>query len=216
MIKNILFDFDGTLADTAQGIVETLRESFVRLGRPVPTEEEMVATIGRPLWKAFQALGNMTDDEAFQAVEVYAGLFMQYEIPNIRMFPGVLEMLEHLSQCGIRMAIVTSRDRHSLDLILQNNGIDKYFETEVTVDDHLTPKPAPDMVLALLERMDIEATETLVVGDTTFDIEMGNRAGCKTCAVTWGNHSCELLQSARPDMIIDDLDSIYHELSQQK
>ena len=117
---------------------------------------------------------------------------------------------------GIRMAIVTSRDRHSLDLILQNNGIDKYFETEVTVDDHLTPKPAPDMMLALLERMEIQADETLVVGDTTFDIEMGNRAGCKTCAVTWGNHSCELLQSARPDMIIDDLDSIYHELSQQK
>ena len=86
MIKNILFDFDGTLADTAQGIVETLRESFVWLGRPAPTEEEMVATIGRPLWKAFQTLGNMTEEEAHQAVEVYAGLFMQYEIPNIRMF----------------------------------------------------------------------------------------------------------------------------------
>ena len=199
-----------------QGIVETLRESFVRLGRPAPTEEEMVATIGRPLWKAFQTLGNMTEEEAFQAVKVYAGLFMQYEIPNIRMFPGVTAMLEQFAERGIRMAIVTSRDRHSLDLILQNNNIDRYFETVVTVDDHLTPKPAPDMVLALLERMDIEATETLVVGDTTFDIEMGNRAGCKTCAVTWGNHSCELLQSARPDMIIDDLDSIYHELSQQK
>ena len=158
----------------------------------------------------------MTEEEAHQAVEVYAGLFMQYEIPNIRMFPGVTAMLEQLAERGIRMAIVTSRDRHSLDLILQNNNIDRYFETEVTVDDHLTPKPAPDMVLALLARMNIKADETLVVGDTTFDIEMGNRAGCGTCAVTWGNHSCELLQSARPDMIIDDLDSIYHELSQQK
>ena len=166
MIKNILFDFDGTLADTAQGIVETLRESFVRLGRPVPKEEEMVATIGRPLWKAFQTLGNMT----------------------------------------------TSRDRHSLDLILQNNGIDKYFETEVTVDDHLTPKPAPDMVLALLERMNIKADETLVVGDTTFDIEMGNRAGCGTCAVTWGNHSRELLLSACPDLIIDELAEILRDI----
>ena len=213
MIKNILFDFDGTLADTAQGIVETLRESFVRLGRPAPKEEAMVATIGRPLWKAFQTLGNMTDDEAFQAVEVYRELFMKYEIPNSRMFSGVVSMLEQLAERGIRMAIVTSRDRHSLDLILQNNGIDKYFETEVTVDDHLTPKPAPDMVLALLERMQIQADETLVVGDTTFDIEMGNRAGCKTCAVTWGNHSRELLATVCPDLIIDDLDSLYHELS---
>ena len=213
MIKNILFDFDGTLADTAQGIVETLRESFVRLGRPVPKEEEMVATIGRPLWKAFQTLGNMTEEEAHKAVEVYAGLFMQYEIPNIRMFPGVTAMLEQFAERGIRMAVVTSRDRHSLDLILQNNGIDRYFETEVTVDDHLTPKPAPDMVLTLLKRMEIQADETLVVGDTTFDIEMGNRAGCMTCAVTWGNHSRELLSSACPDLIIDDIDYFYHELA---
>ena len=72
---------------------------------------------------------------------------------------------------------------------------------------------AAGVVLALLERMDIEATETLVVGDTTFDIEMGNRAGCKTCAVTWGNHSRELLATVCPDLIIDDLDSLYHELS---
>ncbi|MBR5070169.1 MAG: HAD family hydrolase [Bacteroidales bacterium] len=213
MIKNILFDFDGTLADTAQGIVTTLRQSFIQMGRPVPTEEAMVATIGVPLWKAFQTLGNMTDEEASQAVEIYRRLFMEYEIPNIRMFPGVAEMLEQLRERGIRMAIVTSRDRLSLDLILQNNGIDKSFETVVTVNDQLTPKPAPDMVLALLERMDIKATETLVVGDTTFDIQMGNRAGCKTCAVTWGNHSHELLLSACPNMIIDDLDSLYHELS---
>lgn len=212
MIKNILFDFDGTLADTAQGIVETLRESFVRLGRPVPKEEEMVATIGRPLWKAFQTLGKMTDNEAFQAVEVYRELFMKYEIPNIRMFPGVTAMLEQFAQRCIRMAIVTSRDRHSLDLILQNNGIDKYFETEVTVDDHLTPKPAPDTVLALLERMEIRADETLVVGDTTFDIEMGNRAGCKTCAVTWGNHSRELLATVCPDLIIDELEEILRDI----
>ncbi|MBR3029424.1 MAG: HAD family hydrolase [Bacteroidales bacterium] len=153
-----------------------MRESFVRLGRPVPKEEEMVATIGRPLWKAFQTLGNMTEEEA------------------------------------LRMAIVTSRDRHSLDLILQNNGIDKYFETEVTVDDHLTPKPAPDMVLALLARMEIRADETLVVGDTTFDIEMGNRAGCKTCAVTWGNHSHELLATVCPDLIIDELEEILRDI----
>ncbi len=212
MIKNVLFDFDGTLADTARGIVETLRESFVQLGLPVPAEEEMVATIGRPLWKAFQTLGNMTEEEAHQAVEVYAGLFMKYEIPNIRMFPGVAEMLEQLAQYGTRMAIVTSRDRHSLDLILQNNGIDRYFETVVTVDDHLTPKPAPDMVLALLERMDIRADETLVVGDTTFDIEMGNRAGCRTCAVTWGNHSRELLLSACPDLVIDELAEILRDI----
>ena len=60
--------------------------------------------------------------------------------------------------------------------------------------------------------MNIRADETLVVGDTTFDIEMGNRAGCRTCAVTWGNHSREVLASVFPDTIIDELDSLYHEV----
>lgn len=67
-------------------------------------------------------------------------------------------------------------------------------------------------MLSSFRKMNIRADETLVVGDTTFDIEMGNRAGCRTCAVTWGNHSRELLLSACPDLIIDDLDSLYHEL----
>lgn len=206
MIKNILFDFDGTLADTAPGIVATLRKSFVQMGLPVPAEEAMVNTIGLPLWRAFQVLGNLSDEEAQRARAIYSKLFMEYEIPNIRLFPGIVDVLEQLAQRGIRMAIVTSRDKLSLDVILNNNDIAWYFETEVTFDDHLKSKPEPDMVVALLERMDIRAEETLVVGDTTFDIEMGNRAGCRTCAVTWGNHTSEMLQSVHPDRIIDRID----------
>lgn len=203
MIKNILFDFDGTIADTSRGIVETLRQSLTRLHKPVPSDDTMRATIGLPLRTAFVHLGCADRDEADQAVTVYRQLFLQYEIPNIGIFPEVASTLSKLHDDGMRMAIVTSRDVESLEMILGNNGIDSFFETHVTNSDHLTPKPAPDMVLALLKRMGITADETLVVGDTTFDIDMGNSAKCRTCAVTYGNHPLATLLTSHPTFTAD-------------
>ena len=199
----ILFDFDGTLADTAPGIVATLRASFETMGCPVPPQHAMVQTIGLPLPQAFSKLGNFSEEETVRAVSIYTELFMKHEIPSITLFPNVKDTLATLYRKGVRMAIVTSRNRHSLELILKQNHIGQFFDTNVTFDDGITPKPAPDMVEPLIHRMGLSPDRTLVVGDTTFDIEMGNRAGCHTCAVTYGNHDLSKLQSALPDFIIN-------------
>jgi len=205
MIHSILFDFDGTLANTAPGIVATYTESFRRMRRPIPTPEEITATIGLPLPRAYQALCGMNEEEAQEATQLYLSLFMEYELPHITLFPGTIETLERLASQGRRRAIVTSRDRNSLNIVLQHNHAEHLFEAFITHDDGFPSKPAPDMVLALLQRMHIEAEQTLVVGDTTFDILMGNRAGCHTCAVTYGNHSQTQLLTAHPDHIITSL-----------
>jgi len=207
-VNTIFFDFDGTIADTAPGIIETLRISLKKLGKAIPSDEEIKATIGLPLWKAFTILGNMTEEESAHAVDVYAGYFMDYEIPNIKLFAGVSETLERLRKKGILMAIVTSRDSSSLNVILENNGIADYFEACITINDGLKSKPAPDMAIALLNRMNAKADETLVVGDTTFDILMGNNANCHTCAVSYGNHSSMKLKEAAPEFIIDHFEDI--------
>lgn len=206
--RNILFDFDGTLVDSAPGIVKTMEQTFLQMGMEVPTEEAMRSTIGLPLKQALQQLGKLSEEEAEKAVEVYRELFPIYEVNYIQVFDGVRETLDELRARGVRMAIVTSRDAMSLDLVADKRGLTPYFETRVTGADGLTPKPAPDMVEALLERMQINREETLVVGDTTFDIEMGNRAGCHTCAVTYGNHSRERLQTANPEYVIEQMSEI--------
>ena len=207
-LRAILFDFDGTLANTALGIVKTMEQTFLRMGVPVPPEVDMVATIGIPLGQALQQLGNLTDGERQRAVDIYEELFVTYEVGYITLFPQVLETLQTLKERGMRMAIVTSRGKVSLDLIMERHGLTPFFETLVTNDDHLTPKPAPDMVQTLLQRMNLLPDEALVVGDTTFDIEMGNRAGCRTIAVTYGNHSLERLLTAHPTFIVDKFEEI--------
>lgn len=202
-IKNIIFDFDGTLADTATVIVATMTATFRDFGIPVPSEDEMRQTIGMKLKLALAKLGNLDDEAAAAATEHYKKIFMERGVERVALFPEVASTLKRLKEMGIRLAIATSRNSDSLQTILKNNGIDDCFDTMTTNSDNLAPKPDPEMVLVLLERMGKKAGETLVVGDTTFDIEMGNRAGCRTCAVTWGNHDIPTLKTANPSCMID-------------
>ncbi|MBR4326081.1 MAG: HAD family hydrolase, partial [Bacteroidales bacterium] len=96
----------------------------------------------------------------------------------------------------------------SLRLILTKNGILDYFDELVTRDNGFAPKPAPDMVNYLLKKMNLAPQEVLVVGDTTFDIDMGNAAGCKTCAVTYGNHTAEMLAKSKCDWMVGRFEEI--------
>jgi len=215
-VKAVLFDFDGTLFNTAPGILITIRETFKKMGYPVPEDDKIKATIGLPLVQVFRILGPFDEQKAVEGAATYRELFPIFEISNVFVFPGVKETLDKLSSLGIRMAICTSRDFSSLHRILVNHQMWSYFETAVTIDDGLKPKPAPDPVLALLSKMDLGKEDVLVVGDTTFDIGMGNNAGCKTCAVTYGNHSAAKLSEANPTYTIDDFGELLSLFDDQK
>lgn len=202
-ILGIIFDFNGTLADTATVIVETMTRTFRDMGCPVPSEDAMRHTIGMKLLIALAQFGNLNECEASDALERYKKIFKEDGICRVALFPEVAEVLRRLREAGLRLAIATSRDADSLVSILKRNGVEDCFETFVSNDDRLAPKPDPQMVLTLLERMGLSADETVVVGDTTFDIDMGNGAGCTTCAVSWGNHDRKTLADAKPDFTID-------------
>lgn len=203
MTKAIFFDFDGTLADTAPGIILTMKETFKEMKLPIPDDKAITQTIGLKLYDSIKMLGRLSDEKTSEAVEIYRRLFPTCELTHIQMFPGVEEGILNMVGKGLRLAICTSRGHDSLKRILSRNGLWECFETMVTASDNITPKPAPDMVLALLERMHLEPDEAVVVGDTTFDIEMGKSAGCSTVAVTYGNHSRSQLEAVRPTRIID-------------
>ena len=206
--KAIFFDFDGTIADTVNGILATMTATFKELHLPVPPQDAMKSTIGMLLGDALQQLGNLDDSQRVIAVKTYQRLFREVELPNTRIFPGVSQTLQTLKLRGVKMAIVTSRGIESLRLILTQNNILEYFDELVTRDNGFKPKPAPDMVNYLLKKMNLAPHEVLVVGDTTFDIDMGNAAGCKTCAVTYGNHTAEMLAKSKCDWMVGSFEEI--------
>lgn len=204
MIKYLVFDFDGTLADTTEGILKTTEATLQRMGLPAAEASLVQQAIGLPLQGSLRAAG-VPEDRIEEAVDVYHELFYDVAPKHITIFPGVREGLELLAGKGFRMAIATSRGEPSLVSLLTEHGIRQYFEVLGTTGCVERPKPAPDLVLWVLDRFGAIPEEAMVIGDTTFDIEMGSAAGCSTCAVSYGNHSVERLQTASPNHIIPDL-----------
>ena len=203
----IIFDFDGTLADTRRGILATAQEVLRRMGLPPADETAMAATIGLPLIENFTRGVGMSEEDAQRAVTIYRAIFEAVGVPVIDLFPGVEETLRTLAERGVPMAVASSRGQHSLEMLMQKTGLAQYIPLEhlFGVETAARPKPAPDMVYVILGRLGAKPEETLVVGDTTFDLEMGRNAGCYTCGVSYGNQTAEQLATASPNYIIDDL-----------
>ena len=203
----LIFDFDGTLADTRTGILATAQEVLRRMGLPPADEAALGATIGLPLRENGAGL---SEEEADRAVAIYREIFESVGVPAIVLFPGVAETLKELAARGIPMAVATSRGQHSLEMLMHRLGIDDAIPPErcFGVETVARPKPAPDLVYVILGKMGARPEETLVIGDTTFDIEMGKAAGCHTCGVTYGNQTAAQLRDAGADYLIDNFQEL--------
>lgn len=203
----IIFDFDGTLADTQRGIIATAQEVLRRMGFPPADERALAATIGLPLRENFTRGAGLSDEEADRAVVIYREIFETFAIPAITLFPGVESVLATLAARGVPMAVASSRGQHSLEGLMHHLGLDRYIPLSFVfgVETAARPRPAPDILYVILGKLGAKPEEALVVGDTTFDIEMGRAAGCFTCGVSYGNQSADQLAGAAPNYLLDDL-----------
>ena len=202
--KILIFDFDGTLADTTEGILRTMEATLGRMGLPAADGALVQQAIGLPLQNSLRVAG-IPEERIAEGVDVYHEVFYEVAPKHITLFPGVKESLLTLSEKGLRMGIATSRSEPSLVSLLEEHDIRQYFEVLGTVHSVERPKPAPDLVQWVLGRFGAAPQEAMVIGDTTYDIAMGAAAGCRTCAVSYGNHSAERLLTVSPDHIISDL-----------
>lgn len=202
-IRLIIFDFDGTLGDSQKLITDTMLATIERLNLPMRSREECARTIGLPLKECFSSIIPMTDEQAEECAEVYSEIFNVKNVPGVvKAFPGVVETLERLSSQGILMSIASSRSHRTLAKLMDELDLSKYITYLIAADDVVEKKPAAESVLKTLRHFNVEAHETLVVGDTEFDILMGRNAGTHTCGVTYGNGSKESLEAAKAEWIV--------------
>lgn len=203
-MRTLILDFDGTIADTSAAIISAFCKTFEKLDLPTPADGEIRQTIGLPLRDAFAQLSGMTEDAAIdRGVDTYRSLFDDSADGSIVIYPGVKETLEQLKAAGVILTVASSRSHKSLPGMLDRLGIAPLIDMVVAAEDVEAAKPAPDMVLKILEATHTAPYDALVVGDTTYDIEMGHAAGTRTCAVTYGNHPTERLIAAHPNYMID-------------
>ena len=208
-IQNLIFDFDGTLADTSKLIVSTFQKTIEELDLPFRSEEDIKATIGirleeipSYLWPDIPGLG-----ENMAAIYRKNFVILKDIIP-VELFPGVKETLQNLSGKGIKMAIATSRSRHSVEELTEQLGIRKYFDYLLGGDNVLKGKPNPESIYMILKSMNWAVDPSMMIGDMSVDILMGKRVGIKTCGVTYGNGKEAELRESGADYIISEFSSL--------
>lgn len=207
--RNIVFDFDGTLADTAELTVETMHRTNRALNLPDKSDAECRAMIGCRLEEIPSILWPDMPDLS----ERYAATFREIykstkEDFKVRTYPGVSDTLTRIKRDGIRMAVASSRSKVSLMELCSELHIVDYFQMVVGGGDVKIGKPAPDPVNLVLATQGWDKNETLVVGDMNVDILMGKAAGAATCGVTYGNGSVKELRDAGAVYLISDFSEL--------
>ena len=206
MIKLLVFDFDGTLADTHELIIQTNQEAMRRMGFPVLEDQVISRTIGLPLEEGILTMFPQLAREDLPAwVKTYRAIFDELKtkiIPGL--FPHVKETLEALHVRGYVLTVASSRLSLSLNDFLRDMGIAPFFSYVLGADNVSAAKPDPEPVLKTLRDLHFRADEALVVGDMPVDILMGKRAGAFTCGVTYGNSDREALKKAGANHVLDD------------
>jgi phosphoglycolate phosphatase len=216
MKKLVILDCDGTLVDSQNGICEAMEHAFSGLGLPVPSRAATLAIVGLSLPDAFAALAPVcTPIVRGQLSERYRTAFVEmkcnpahHEPP----FEGVGAAIEALSgREDVILGIATGKSRRGVDRLLKREGWEKHFLTVQTADDHPS-KPHPAMILAAMEEAGVGPERTVMVGDTTFDMQMALAAGSGALGVAWGYHPVAELLDAGAHGVIEACEHLFADI----
>ncbi|GAB4388390.1 HAD-IA family hydrolase [Albidovulum sp.] len=212
-LRLVVFDVDGTLIDSQDHILAAMAEAFAAEGEPVPPRPRILSVVGLSLPVAVARLApHLPPDRQARIEAAYRAGFARLRAAPARetapLFPGARAALEALGGCeGVLLGIATGKSRRGLDHVLAEHGMTGLFDTVQVADDHPS-KPHPSMLHAALAETGVRAADAVMVGDTTFDIEMARAAGLRGIAVGWGYHPAPALLAAGAARVIDDFGSL--------
>lgn len=202
-VSLVVFDWDGTLLDSIATIVACARAALRDLALPAPPESTLRGTIGLGLRETVETLIPSCDESTYLAmVEAYRRHWWDTYSVRAPLIEGAVPALESLAREGYLLAVATGKSRAGLDADLERTDTGSLFAATRTVTEAAS-KPAPQMLLDLMRELGTHPEETLMVGDTAFDLHMAASAGCPAVGVTSGGHPVEELLPLAPLTILD-------------
>jgi len=209
MIRAVIFDFDGTLADTRENILNAYRRVISEQGCVVSDDyvERKIGIGGRMVLKNIFDENKIPHNEDFIKKNLARIETLRIEaIDKIRIFSGTLPLLDGLYK-KFKLALATMSTGNIIDLLLQKRGMKKYFDVVVTARDVTLAKPHPEIFLTCAKKMGKKPKQCVVVEDSIFGVEAAESAGMQCIAVTTGSYSSEELLDAGADLIVDSVEN---------
>ena len=213
--KLLIFDWDGTLADSVGRIVESMHVASERSGFALRDDLAVKGIIGLGLPEAIRTLyPDIGDAQLLAFRQHYADHYVALDAVPSPLFEGVVESLEAFRREGYQMAVATGKARRGLDRVLKSHGWESYF-TITRAADETASKPHPLMLEQILAHCDVRAEQALMVGDSSFDLQMARNAGMASVAVSYGAQSIEALRVFEPCLAIDHFSQLHAWLGQR-
>ncbi|MGC8778885.1 MAG: HAD family hydrolase, partial [Candidatus Caldatribacteriaceae bacterium] len=184
MIRAIIFDIDGTLTDTNPVFLKALQRAYAEFQGEEKPLSSFYFSLGIPSPATMKILG-IPEGKQTPFRDRWQELIREF-MPEARLFPGVREVLERLTGMGLLLALSTSKIRAEMSYEFDNFGINHYFTVTVCADDVPRPKPAPDSLLLIVEKLSVSKEQALFVGESIYDIEAGKNAGIRFAFAQWG------------------------------
>ncbi len=206
--KLLVFDWDGTLMDSEARIVACLQAVITDLALAVRESQALRDIIGLGLREAIHTLYPEADDNFVESfIDRYRYHFLSDNHQPAVLFPGARDVLDTLHGSGYMLAIATGKGRVGLARSLKETGCNGLFHVTRCADESFS-KPHPQMLLDIMAVLDIEPSQTLMVGDTVYDMQMAQQAGTGALAVTYGVHDKDRLLSFNPLACLDDITQV--------
>lgn len=198
-IRLLIFDLDGTLADTLEDIAASVNHTLRSLEKAPLSADRVRRYVGDGIEMLLtRSLGG--SERLAEATAIYREHHRRNLVVHTRLYPAVRETLEHFK--SLPMGVITNKAREFSEPLLERLGIRNYFSLVIGAEDGLPLKPAPDSIQKIMETLHVPREHTAIVGDGTTDVRAGKAAGVTTCSVTYGFRPEEELRSAGPDHLI--------------
>lgn len=182
-ITTVLFDFDGTIMNTNDVIIQSWQHLFRTVEGKERPLEEIYQTMGEPLYVTMEKI--IPQITVKEGVDIYRSFMIENFFNMIRPFPGMPELLEELKKKNYKTGLVTSRIGHTTRAGLDEFGLLPFFDCVVTCDDTDKHKPDPEPIFIAMKRLSSTPEETIMVGDSRFDIDSARSAGVRSVLVAW-------------------------------
>jgi phosphoglycolate phosphatase len=209
LYKLAIFDFDGTLVDSAPGIVDVMRDVVEEYLLSKEIFEKWRQLVGVPLLQQAQIILPEKDAKFhLELINRYRTIYDTKVIEICPLFPGLITMLDQLVTNNVELAIVSSKRRSLVEVVLDHHNLARYFRLVVGQQDVGNHKPHPEGVHLTVDSFGIRHKDVVVIGDSSFDLDMARAAGVDSIGVTTGIHTREILARSGPIEIVESLDDV--------